>query len=229
MVLSDFPYGGTSNAWDKPLDLERVWAGLRRAMKPGAAAVLFARPPYDKILALSNLDNYRYEYVWIKPQGTNFLDAGRLPLKRTERILVFCDRRPPWHPDKRQGKPYKTSRRRPTPIVNQKSLPRTIHSVNDDGLRWPTDVLEFGRDKGGLHPTQKPLDLCQWLVRAYSEPGGVVLDICAGSGTTAVAAMRTGRRFVAFESDPGIFALAQARLSAEAERISSDDSDSSRG
>ena len=218
MVLSDWPYGGTSNAWDKRLDLAAIWPELWRVVKPGGPVALFARPPFDKVLACNDMARYRYEFVWAKPNGTNFFDVKRMPFKRTERILVFCERLPKWHPVMTPGKPYKTTRPKATLVTNQRSTPRTLSTHNPSGLRWPTDVLEFAPDRG-LHPTQKPVALCEWLIKAFTEPGDVILDNCAGSGTTCVAALRTGRRFVAFETDPGYCATAQERIRAELEEL----------
>lgn len=218
LVLSDWPYGGTNNAWDKRLDLDRMWPEIWRTLKPDGAAVLFAGCPYDKVLGASQIDRLRYEYVWVKPQGTNFLDAKRMPLKRTEHILVFCRVRPPYFPELEPGGAYTVRKRKPTPIANFHGN-RSEVTVNE-GFRWPTNVVECGHDRNkdrGLHPTQKPVGLCARLIRTHSRPGEWVLDNCAGSGSTAVAALREGRRFVGFELNPDYHAAAMRRIAAELE------------
>jgi site-specific DNA-methyltransferase (adenine-specific) len=215
MVLSDWPYGMTANAWDKRLDLDRVWPELWRALKPDGVIALFARCPYDKVLGAHGLKTLRYEYVWLKPQGTNFMDAKRMPLKRTENVLIFCRVAPPYFPEKEPGRPY-VQRRKEDPVVNLGNRKRRTAETVNDGFRWPTNVLEYAAERG-LHPTQKPVGLCARLIRTHSGPGDLILDNCAGSGTTAVAALREGRRFLGFESDPAHHATAMRRIAAELE------------
>jgi site-specific DNA-methyltransferase (adenine-specific) len=158
--------------------------------------------------AASNLKNLRTEWIWQKAQGTGFLNAKRYPLKSHENILVFCDRMPPYHPQKSMGhKPYITGKNNGSSNYRPMEPHRTM---NSDGSRYPTTVLTFNSDKG-LHPTQKPVTLCEYLIRTYSNEGDTVLNNCMGSGTTGVAAMNTSRRFVGIERDGDYFAVATAR------------------
>lgn len=213
-VLTDLPYGTTDNKWDVVLPMERLWAAWRRVMRPGAPVVLFTQQPFTTVVASSNLRHLRSEWIWEKTHGTGFLNAKRYPLKIHENILVFCDRTPPYFPQKSTGhKPYKTSKRADTSTNYSKT--KASISINTDGTRYPTTILRPGRhqthDRGG-HPTQKPLALLEYLVRTYTQPGEVILDCCAGSGTTLVAAVKNGRFYVGMEQKPEYHAIAKRRL-----------------
>lgn len=202
LVLADPPYGVTRNAWDCRIDLQRLWPELRRVTKPSAATVLCAAPPFDKMLAASNLAEYRYDWVWEKGNATGHLNAKRQPLRAHEYLLVFY-RDPPVY------NPQKTTGHRP---VNSFY---TRHSGTNYGAaaacragggatdRYPRSVLRFASDKqrDHRHSTQKPLALMSYMIRTYSNPGATVLDFCAGSGTVGRACAAEGRNFVGIEID----------------------------
>ena len=195
MLLTDPPYGTTRNYWDVPLPLPELWEAVKWAVKPNGAVLFFAQCPYDKVLGASNLSMLRYEWVWYKERGTGFLNANRAPLKKSENILVFYQKSPVYHPQFTYGKPYTRT-------------------------RYPGNVLFVPTVMGGIHPTQKPVELCEYFIKTYTDEGAVVADVCAGSGTTAVAALNTGRRFICFENAPAIYGPAaqrieQARLAVE--------------
>lgn len=211
MVLTDPPYGTTRNYWDVPLPLEPLWEAVRWALKPNGAALFFAQCPYDKILGASNLAMLRYEWVWYKSRCTGFLNARRAPLKRTENILVFYQKLPYYDPQFEQGKPYKKISREGSNSPNYGKFLRSS-SGSEDGLRFPGNLLAFSSVQRTVHPTQKPVELCEYFIKTYTRPGEVVADICAGSGTTAVAALNTGRRFVCFETAPAFYAAASERI-----------------
>ena len=198
MLLTDPPYGTTRNFWDVPLPLPELWEAVKWAVKPEGAVLFFAQCPYDKVLGASNLAMLRYEWVWYKSRCTGFLNARRAPLKKTENILVFYQKSPVYFPQFEQGKPYKKIHRCSGNSPNYGKFERT--SGESDGRRFPGNVLAFPTVTTTVHPTQKPVALCEYLIRTYTRPGEVVADICAGSGTTAVAALNTGRRFVGFET-----------------------------
>ncbi|MBB5066157.1 site-specific DNA-methyltransferase [Granulicella mallensis] len=209
MVLTDLPYGTTSNAWDSVIPMEKLWAEWKRVCKPGAPIVLFTQQPFTTTVAASNLKQLRTEWIWEKPQGTGFLNCHVYPLKNHENILVFCDKTPPYNPQKEYGhKTYKTGRRKGS--SNYRPFDRVTETVNVDGSRYPKTVLEFKQDKG-LHPTQKPLDLCEYLIRTYTNAGDTVLDCTMGSGTTIVAALNTGRKGIGIEQDQKYFDIAAQR------------------
>lgn len=213
MVLADLPYGTTRCAWDCEIDLQRLWPEYRRVCR--GAVVLFAQSPFDKVLGASNLRDLRYEWIWEKTHPTGHLNAKRMPMKAHENVLVFYRRMPTYNPIKTSGHERKTAtkRRDLTPVYGaQKFDPLPYDSTE----RYPRSVLTFASDKqrSKLHPTQKPVALCEYLIRTYSNPGDLVLDNCMGSGTTGVACHNTDRRFIGIESDPGHFATAKARIEA---------------
>ena len=210
MLLTDPPYGTTRNFWDVPLPLPELWEAVKWAVKPEGAVLFFAQCPYDKVLGASNLAMLRYEWVWYKSRCTGFLNARRAPLKKTENILVFYQKSPAYFPQFEQGKPYKKIHRCSGSSPNYGEFERT--SGESDGRRFPGNVLAFPTVTTTVHPTQKPVALCEYLIRTYTRPGEVVADICAGSGTTAVAALNTGRHFVCFENAPSIYTIAAQRI-----------------
>ena len=197
MLLTDPPYGTTRNYWDVPLPLEALWEAVRWAVKPNGAVLLFAQCPFDKVLGASNLAMLRYEWVWYKERGTGFLNANRAPLKKSENILVFYQ------------KPRVYSRSGSS--SNYGKFERT-GTQSSDGRRYPGNVLFVPTVTGGIHPTQKPVELCEYFIKTYTSKGEVVADICAGSGTTAVAAINTVRRFLCFENAPAFFGPAVQRI-----------------
>ena len=211
MLLTDPPYGTTRNFWDVPLPLPELWEAVKWAVKPEGAVLFFAQCPYDKVLGASNLAMLRYEWVWYKSRCTGFLNARRAPLKKTENILVFYQKSPAYFPQFEQGKPYKKINPRSGCSTNYGKFERT-GSESNDGRRYPGNVLFVPTVTGGVHPTQKPVELCEYFIKTYTDEGAVVADICAGSGTTAVAAMNTGRRFICFENAPSIYTVAAQRI-----------------
>lgn len=218
MLLTDPPYGTARNFWDVPLPLPELWEAVKWAVKPEGAVLFFAQCPYDKVLGASNLAMLRYEWVWYKSRCTGFLNARRAPLKRTENILVFYQKLPYYDPQFEQGKPYKKISRTGDNSPNYGKFLRSS-SGSEDGLRFPGNLLAFSSVQRTIHPTQKPVELCEYLIRTYTRPGEVVADICAGSGTTAVAAVNTGRRFVCFETAPAFYAPATERIRLATEAV----------
>lgn len=211
MVLTDPPYGTTANKWDSVIPLDQLWSEWGRVCKPGAAIVLFTQQPFTTTVAASNLKQLRTEWIWRKPQGTGFLNANRYPLKSHENILVFCDRMPGYHPQRSYGyRTYITNRKADTSTNYRKA--RNAQTVNTDGSRYPTTVLEYAAERGS-HPTQKPVALCEYMIKTYSNEGDTVMDCTMGSGTTGVAAMNTGRPFVGIERDSAYYAIATQRIS----------------
>lgn len=213
MLLTDPPYGTTRNYWDVPLPLQELWEAVRWAVKPEGAVLLFAQCPYDKVLGASNLAMLRYEWIWYKERGTGFLNANRAPLKKSENILVFYQKAPEYFPQFTYGEPYRKVHARSGTSTNYGKFERQ-GSESSDGRRYPGNVLTFTFQTVAhtVHPTQKPVDLCEYLIKTYTRAGQVVADICAGSGTTAVAALNAGRRFICFENAPVFYGPAVERL-----------------
>ncbi len=210
MVLCDLPYGITACTWDTIIPLELLWEQYRRITKKNAAVVLFCSEPFTSSLVQSNLREFKYKWIWQKEQGVNPLLAKKQPLNDIEEICVFYRAQCTYNPQYKPGTPYKITRdRRPRNCeVNGHKFRET--STKNDGFRYPKRVLSFHRETG-LHPTQKPVALCEYLIKTYSNPGETVLDNCMGSGTTAVAAIRSGRNYIGFELDPKYHAIAQRR------------------
>lgn len=211
LVLADLPYGTTRCAWDSVIPLEPLWAEYRRICR--GAIILFAQTPFDKVLGSSNLPMLRYEWIWEKTHATGHLNAKRAPMKAHENVLVFYERQPTYHPQMTSGHVRKSAVKRGdvTPIYGA----QTADSIAYDSTeRYPRSVQVFASDKQRikLHSTQKPVALCEYLIRTYSNAGDTVLDNCMGSGTTGVACANTGRKFIGIEKDPEIFAVAQARI-----------------
>jgi site-specific DNA-methyltransferase (adenine-specific) len=202
MVLTDLPYSfhrddstphaTTQNHWDFPVDLNELWSHFRRIVKPNAAIVMTATSPFSHVLAMSNLPWLRYEWVFEKTQGSNFLNSRYQPLRIHENILIFCNGTPPYYPQTREGTPYRRGKRGNS--MNYERFDGSFRPVNH-GIRMPTSILRFDRDRERLFPTQKPVALCEYLISTYTTEGGLVLDCCMGSGTTAIAALNTGRNF----------------------------------
>lgn len=211
MVLSDLPYGVTArNKWDVVLSLDKLWEQYERIIKDNGIIILTAQQPFTSKLVMSNLVLFRYSLVWEKPLATGFLNANRMPLRSHEDILVFYKKLPTYNPQFTYSKPYKMTRRSDTSNYNEvKVLNWTTES---DGKRYPKSVLKFAADKEKLHPTQKPLELFKYLILTYSNKGDIILDNCAGSGTSCLAAKLTERNYIGVEIDSKYCEIAERRI-----------------
>lgn len=210
MVLCDLPYGTTQNKWDSVLPLDRLWREYWRVCRPGAAIVLTAAQPFTTALGASQLDRLKYSWVWEKPLAVGHLNAKKQPMRCHEDILVFADGQTLYNPQKTPGEPYfQKGSTRNGGNYGDYGLAR---EGSEDGSRYPRSVLKVnGRTERG-HPTQKPVALFEYLIRTYTNPGDLVLDNTAGSGTTAVAAINTGRRWICMERDPDYYGAAMCRV-----------------
>lgn len=218
VLFTDLPYGTTKAKWDTPVDLNFLWKEVDRFLKPNGVCLMFAQTPFDKVLGASNLKMLRYEWIWEKTQPTGGLNAKKMPMKAHENILVFYKKSPYYNPQKTDGHPRKVSTRKHKENTekNQSSLYGKHDNFQDydSTERYPRSVLKFKSDKQilSLHETQKPLALIQHLLKTYCPPGGLVLDICAGSGTTNQVCNLLGIDSVGIEKDPEIFEKAVYRL-----------------
>ena len=213
MILCDLPYGTTQNRWDSIIPLDDLWAHYRRVIRPGAAVVLFCQVPFSIKLGASNLEWLRYEWIWQKANPTGFLNANRAPMKEHENILVFCEKAPPYNPQKTPAVKKKASQgqsRRENPN-NYGNFDDGVESTNK-GYAMPKDILFWASDPDKVHPTQKPVGLCEYLIRTYTDEGTTVLDNCMGSGTTGVASAMAGRPFIGIEKDEAYFQIAKERI-----------------
>lgn len=221
-IITDVPFGVTSIGWDAVIPLDAMWQALRRLIKPRGAIALFGVQPFTAKLICSNLEEYRYTWIWQKNVAGGFAQAKNKPMSMHEEISVFssgktghvgqCKNRMPYYP---QGLiPYGKETR--NTLTDRQSAfgarPSHKKSYVQEFTGYPNTVLQFDVERDGIHPTQKPVPLMQYLINTYTQRGGVVLDFTMGSGTTGVAAMRTGRRFIGIERDEGYFKTASDRI-----------------
>jgi site-specific DNA-methyltransferase (adenine-specific) len=218
LLLVDLPYGTTACKWDSIIPLDKLWEQYNRVCKDDAAMVFTAAQPFTTVLAYSNLDNLRYEWIWEKPQGTNPMNAKVMPLKSHENILVFYRKKPKYNPQMWYSTPYSGFSSNEKKIGEVYGEAKSKHRDNPDGSRYPKTVLKYGQEKG-FHPTQKPVGLMEYLIKTYSDEGDVVLDNTMGSGTTGVAAMNTNRKFIGIESDSKYFEIAKNRIDIPMNRL----------
>ena len=213
MVLCDLPYGTTRNKWDSIIPLDRLWEQYKRVIKDNGAIVLFSAEPFTSLLITSNIQWFRYDLIWSKTQGSDFLNANRKPLRSHENICVFYKKQPTYNPQKTEGKPYKAKSGQTT-STNFGKFNGNHHTENKDGKRCPLSVLRFSgeHNRGKQHPTQKPTDLLEWLIKTYTNKGETVLDNSSGSGSCGVACVNTGRKFIGIELDQGYFDIAKERI-----------------
>lgn len=219
MILCDPPYGTTQNKWDTIIPLDALWTQYNRIIKPNGAIVLFSAEPFTSQLVMSNKKMFKYDIIWSKSQGTDYLNANRKPLRAHENILVFYKRLPTYNPQKTGGTPYERLRGGVSEGGCYKRVARRSTSC-EDGSRYPTTVQSFVScdNTHKIHPTQKPVDLCEWLIRSYTNEGDVVLDNCMGSGSTIVAAINTGRHYIGMEMDEKYFGGALKRIEGAQQR-----------
>lgn len=222
MVLTDPPYGTTACAWDSIVPLPAMWRALRRVLKPTGAAVFTASQPYTSVLAMSNLEWFKYCLVWEKSRATGHVHAKNKPMKKHEDVLVFSagttvhasqsSSRMTYNPQGlvRKSKPtVRKSGGASDAVMGQRPSHKDTLQYFEG---YPHSVLAFASEGKTVHPTQKPVALMEYLIRTYTNEGESVLDFTMGSGTTGVAAMNTGRRFIGIEMDEGYFDIACDRI-----------------
>lgn len=213
MILCDLPYGTTQCKWDTCLDLDLLWKHYKAIIKDNGAIVLFGAQPFTSALVMSNLKWFRYEWIWVKNRGTGFLNAKKQPLRNVENILVFYKKQAIYNPQMTPGEPYLAKGRSGSSIYSTYGSTRT---ENISGDRYPKQAQFFASEmrkaERGNHPTQKPVALCEYLIKTYTNEGDLVLDNCMGSGTTGVAARNLNRNFIGMEKDEVYFELAKKRI-----------------
>ena len=214
MILADLPYGTTACKWDTIIPFEPLWEQYERVIKDNGAVVLTASQPFSSALVMSNPKLFRYEWVWDKKNPTNFAMAKKQPLKYHETILVFAKKQTEYYPIKWRGKP--NHKQGLLKNDQQSEVYGKIKRTKDNlsGMKYPRSIIEISKhsSQGGLHPTQKPVALFEYLVKTYTNEGDVVLDNCMGSGTTAIAAINTNRNFIGFEMDENYHKLSNERI-----------------
>ena len=222
LILTDPPYGTTPCKWDSVIPLDKMWIELKRIIKKEGSIVLFGTEPFSSNLRLSNGDWFKYDWIWEKPSGANFLVANYQPLKVHEIISVFGNaptsysKNKPmlYNPQETIGKAYKqTSGKQKTEKENSTVRSKIEQVVTTNkGTRKPRTIIQFSNDKEKLHPTQKPVALLEYLIKTYTNENDTVLDFTMGSGSTGVAAKNLNRQFIGIELDKNYFDIAEKRI-----------------
>ena len=213
MILTDPPYGITKCKWDSIIPLEPMWEKVNELIKPNGAICLFGNEPFSSVLRMSNIKKYRYDLKWQKDQGTDFMLAKKKPLKDYEDIMLFYKKQPTYNPQMREG--FKPWTKKDTGNNILKHLDKRLVQQKKESVgnkRYPISIIKFNREKTGLHPTQKPVTLLEYLIKTYTNEGDLVLDFTMGSGSTGVACLNTNRSFIGIELDENYFKIAQDRI-----------------
>lgn len=223
LILCDLPYGLTPCAWDHAISLPKLWVEYKRILKEKGVVLLFGSQPFTAQLIQSNLEMFKYEWIYEKIAGSNFVNARKMPLKEHENVCVFYSKQPKYYPQlqerseggkKRLKTPYKSNSQTACEVFG--NISRNVAGRDyDKNLRLPGSVQKFNnRAKGsrGLHPTQKPVELCEYFIKTYTDAGDTVMDNCMGSGTTGVACKNLNRHFIGIEKDDKFFQVAERRI-----------------
>lgn len=213
LILCDLPYGITKNSWDIIIPFDQLWKEYDRIIKHNGAIILFGSQPFTSLMITSNLKNFRYCLVWEKNKFSDFLNAKRKPMKTNEDICIFYKKQPTYNPQYWYSTPYtrwntQSAVDKQTNYGNHKKN----HVESIDGKRLPTTVLKFNRIERPKHPTQKPVDLLEWIIKTYTNEGDKVLDNCMGVGSTGVACKNTKRNFIGIELNIEYFKIATERI-----------------
>ena len=222
LVLTDLPYGTTPCKWDSVIQFDLMWKELKRLIKKESAILLFGTEPFSSCLRMSNVEWFKYDWIWEKQSGANFLVANYQPLKVHEIISVFGNaptsysKNKPmlYNPQESIGIPYKQKSGKQKTEKENSTVRSKIDQVitENNGTRKPRTVIKFNTDKDKLHPTQKPIALLEYLIKTYTNEGDTVLDFTMGSGSTGVAARNTNRKFIGIELNKNYFDIAKNRI-----------------
>ena len=221
MILCDLPYQRTHNKWDSIIPFDKLWNQYERIIKVNGAICLFADGMFMADLMESNKKLWRYNLVWNKVLTSGFLNAKRQPLRQHEEIIVFYKKMPTYNPQFTEGQPlhgmgnaFKEKLNENNNYNQFKSYKNPSANRAGDTKKYPTSILKFNRPASSkmIHPTQKPVALCEWLIKTYTNENDVVLDNCMGSGSTGVACVNTNRNFIGIELDDNYFNIAKERI-----------------
>jgi len=217
MILCDLPYGSTSCKWDVVIPFKPLWEAYERVIKDIGAIVLTSSQPFTSLLVTSNINMFKYEWIWKKRKPGNFQLAKKVPLKVTENILVFS----------RKNKYYPIPRPLPKSSIERRKYPIESNVLNlnhmasgrykfqnnmGTGFGYPFNIIEIGQDAKSYHPTQKPVALFEYLIKTYTNEGDLVLDNCLGSGTTAISCLNTNRRCIGIEKELKYIEISKNRV-----------------
>jgi site-specific DNA-methyltransferase (adenine-specific) len=216
MILCDLPYGTTACKWDTIIPFEPLWEQYKRIIKDNGAIVLTASQPFTSALVMSNIKMFKYEWIWGKSKCGSPLSAKYRPMAKHENILVFGKGVIKYNPEMLLGKPYK---RDFTPAkLNNHKFGIKGAKTNNSGTRFPDTILFFQqkwRRQDQIHPTQKPVALFEYLIKTYTNEGDLVLDNCAGSGTTGVACQNLNRNYILIEKEQEYCDIIKERVGCE--------------
>lgn len=210
MILCDLPYGTTKNKWDIQIPLEKLWSNYLRICKENAAIVLFCDGMFTAELMMSNAKMWRYNLIWNKQRGCDFLNANVKPLKSHEDIAVFYQRKPTYNKQFWYSTPYKLTKN--GSLSSNYGERKTAFTESEDGKRNPLSILSFSKSSKGFHPTEKPVELLEYLIKTYSNEGETILDNCMGAGSCGIACAKTNRNFIGIELDAKYYSIAQERI-----------------
>lgn len=220
LILADLPYGTTDNSWDKVIPMKPLWEQYKRIIKDHGAILLFGQEPFNSHLRLSAPKQVKFRYDWIyeKSNAVGFLLANKMPLRAHEIVSVFYKHLPTYHPQFTKGKPYVKTQTGPTANYSNK---KRVTTVNLTGKRYPRDVLHINsRDEAKTyHPTQKPLELIEYMIKTYTNEGDTVLDNVMGSGQTGVACQELRRNFIGMEKEHKYFEIAKNRIESAGKEV----------
>tara|TARA_R110000796_G_scaffold144518_1_gene261244 strand:+ start:34 stop:816 length:783 start_codon:yes stop_codon:yes gene_type:complete len=216
MIFCDLPYGTTQNKWDSVIDLEKLWTEYKRVIKDNGAIVLFAAQPFTSALIMSNPKMFKYDWIWQKPKGTGHLNAKKQPMRDKEDVLVFYKKQCTYNPQMTEGTPYKDKagkdHTKSTSMTGSYGNYTNYREVNK-GVRYPKQVQKFGVvERGTLHPTEKPLEIVEYMIKTYTNEGDLILDNTCGSGTTGLGAKNLNRDYIMMEQDPKYYEIACKRV-----------------
>jgi site-specific DNA-methyltransferase (adenine-specific) len=211
MILCDLPYGTTACKWDTIIPFEPLWEQYERIIKDKGAIVLTASQPFTSKLVVSNIELFKYSWIWEKDQGVNFQLVNYQPLKLHEDILVFSKKTHNYYPQGLLPCSINKNNKFKGGNLGHCGSEKKRKEYEQKFTNYPKSIIKFNKERG-LHPTQKPVELFEYLIKTYTKEGDIVLDNCMGSGTTAIACMNTNRNFIGFELDKGYYDIILERI-----------------
>ena len=214
LIYTDLPFNQTRNEWDCAIDLEQLWKDYKRIIKPNGIIVLHAQGMFSAKLMLSNEKWWRYNLVWKKGERTSgFLNAKKQPLRNHEDIIVMYNKPGTYNVQMTLGTKSHSRGNKGKVVNNNYGKFDFIEGESENGdMKYPKSILDFDRPHPPIHPTQKPVELAEWIIKTYSNEGDIILDSTSGSGTIPIACIKTNRNWIAFETDKNYFELANGRI-----------------
>ena len=215
LILTDPPYGTTACKWDSIIPFDKMWDRLNKLIKDNGVILLFGSQPFCSELIHSNINMFRHEWIWQKDKSGNFMNCRFEPMKIHEHILVFGNKKGTYNPimelreekNKRKNKPRVNT----SNIISTKKF-KTKESRGNSDYKYPTSIKKFNSVRKSLHPTQKPVDLLEYLIKTYTNENEIILDFTMDSGSTGVACLNTNRKFIGIELDENYFNIAKERI-----------------